>query len=179
MKPRDTLTAFDGFLSARGLELDAVVVGGAALGLLGIITRETRDCDILHPALPDHVRRAAAAFASDIRDAGEHLADDWLNNGPSSLVELLPPGWLNRLSIAFAGRAVTLRTLGRTDLLLTKVFALCDRGIDLADCVALAPTAEELAAVVPWLERQDAAHGWPEHVRAVVSDLQGRVSHGI
>ena len=41
------------------------------------------------------------------------------------------------------------------DLLKTKLFALCDRGIDLPDCIALAPTAHELDECVPWLAVQD------------------------
>jgi len=38
--------------------------------------------------------------------------------------------------------------------------ANCDRGTDLPDCVALAPTAEELAECAPWLEVQDANASW-------------------
>ncbi len=51
MKPKETLARFDTFLAKRGLALEAIVVGGAALGLLDVISRETRDCDILHPKL--------------------------------------------------------------------------------------------------------------------------------
>ena len=56
MKPKETLTRFDAFLAKRGLVLEAVVVGGAALGLLDVISRETRDCDILHPELSEEIR---------------------------------------------------------------------------------------------------------------------------
>ena len=35
MNPREIVAAFDAYLSDRGLSLEAVVVGGAALGLLG------------------------------------------------------------------------------------------------------------------------------------------------
>jgi hypothetical protein len=93
MRPKETISAFDAFLAQRRLTLDAVVVGGAALGLLGVIKRETRDCDILHPALPDAIRKAAVEFAVQARQRGEGLCDDWLNNGPSSLADVLPPGW--------------------------------------------------------------------------------------
>jgi hypothetical protein len=47
MLPRVTLDAFDQFLAARELRLDAVVLGGAALVLLGVIERATRDVDDL------------------------------------------------------------------------------------------------------------------------------------
>src|SRR5689334_2548541 len=67
-----------------------------------------------------------------------------LNNGPSSLVDILPDGWQQRVQLVFSGKALILRCLGRTDFLMSKLFALCDRGIDIGDCVAMAPTAEEL-----------------------------------
>jgi hypothetical protein len=62
---------------------------------------------------------------------------------------------------------------------MSKVFALCDRGIDLNDCVALAPSTEELAAIEPWLSDQDANPDWPAHVRATLADLGRRVNHGV
>ena len=177
MRPKETLVRFDRFLVDRQLTLDAVVVGGAALGLLGVIRRETRDCDILHPALPQSVRAAAAEFAAQARQRGEDLADGWLNNGPSSLAPLLPPGWMDRVHVVLSGSALTLRCLGRVELLMSKVFALCDRGLDLQDCLALAPTHEELELVRPWLERQDANPDWPNHVGTVLEDLLTRRGH--
>ena len=67
----------------------------------------------------------------------------------------------------------------REDLLRSKLFALCDRGIDLADCIALAPTIGELAALRPWLDRQDGNPDWPAHVGEVLDDLRKRLSHGV
>ena len=72
-----------------------------------------------------------------------------------------------------------LHTLGRSDLLKAKVFALCDRGFDLPDCVAMKPTADELTDLLPWLEVRDLHPGWPDHVRATVSDLARRLGHGL
>jgi hypothetical protein len=51
-----------------------------------------------------------------------------------------------------------------------------DRGTDLPDCIALAPTAEDLAECVPWLEVQDGNELWPAHGRAKVADLARRAS---
>jgi hypothetical protein len=62
---------------------------------------------------------------------------------------------------------------------MSKVFALCDRGLDLQDCIALAPTAGELDEITGWLENQDANPDWPDHVRSVLADLQGRFGHGV
>ena len=178
MDPRSTLTAFDRFLGDRGLSLEAVVVGGAALNLLGVVVRPTRNCDILSPALPVFIVDAARAFAREARTRGNVLDDDWLNNGPSSLARLLPKDWDRRLQEAFRGRALVLRSLHRSDLLLSKLFALCDRGIDLTDCLAMSPSAVELAASIAWLESQDTNPGWPTHVRATLADLARRLRHG-
>ncbi len=51
MKPLETLQAFDRYLEAKSERFSAVVIGGTALSLLGVISRETRDCDILDPPL--------------------------------------------------------------------------------------------------------------------------------
>jgi hypothetical protein len=59
--PRPTIEAFDAWLAARCLRLDAIVVGGAALALLGVTDRQTRDFDILHPELPEEVAQAAGS----------------------------------------------------------------------------------------------------------------------
>ena len=93
MEPVATIQRFDAFLHREGLTLDAVVIGGTALGLLGVTFRHTRDCDILHPDLPARVREAAVTFARHSSDQGDPLEDSWLNNGPASLAEVLPPGW--------------------------------------------------------------------------------------
>ncbi len=179
IKPKETLTQFDIFLAECGLVLDAIIIGGTALALLGVISRQTRDCDVLHPELPEVIKEAATAFATQVRQQGEVLADDWLNNGPSLLADVLPDGWRGRIQIAFSGRALSLSTLGRMDLLRSKLFALCDRGTDLPDCLALAPSQEELEVILPWLEQQDANPDWPAHVGATLQDLHGRLSHGV
>ena len=178
MRPRETLEAFDAFLADRGLRLDAVVVGGAALNLLGVVSRPTKDCDILSPQLPDEIGNAAKAFAAARRQAGEFIPDDWLNNGPASLVAQLPADWRDHLRTVFSGRAVRLECPGRDDLLRSKLFALCDRGLDLGDCLALAPTREELARLLSWLDLQDGNPGWPAHVHATLADLGQRLGHG-
>lgn len=91
----------------------------------------------------------------------------------------LPAGWENQLQSAFEGEAITLRTLGRLDLLRSKLFALCDPAIDLPDCLALAPSKSELELVLPWLEARDANPEWPAHVRATVAELGRRLGHAV
>jgi hypothetical protein len=107
------------------------------------------------------------------------LLDEWFNNGPMQLGDVLPFGWRDRVQVVFGGQALVLSTLGRSDLLKSKLFALCDRGTDLPDCVALAPTAADLVECVPWLIQQDGNELWPEHVRATIADVARRLGHGI
>ncbi|MEN9580940.1 MAG: hypothetical protein RJA70_3949 [Pseudomonadota bacterium] len=179
MLPRPTIQAFDRHVLGLGLRFEGVVIGGSALGLMGVIQRPTRDFDILVPELPPAIISAARDFAKAQRQAGVDLQDDWLNNGPIQLGEILPAGWRARVQRIFDGQAVVLSTLGRADLLKSKLFALCDRGTDLPDCIALAPTAEELAECMPWLELQDGNKLWPAHARATVADLARRLGHGV
>ncbi len=92
MLPRPTIEAFDAWLTTRSLRLDAIVVGGSALALLGVTNRQTRDFGSLHPELPEEIEEAAREFAAHLRGEGVQLADDWLNNGPMQLADVLPDG---------------------------------------------------------------------------------------
>ena len=103
MLPRDIVADFDRFLLERGLALDAVVVGGTALVLLGIISRATKDVDVLYPNLSPDVIGAALEFALQRRATGETLVDDWLNNGPHAISRDLPPDWMQRVTPVYQG----------------------------------------------------------------------------
>ena len=107
------------------------------------------------------------------------LADDWLNDVPMQLTDVLPSDWRTRVRPLFKGSALVLDTLGRPDLLKTKLFALCDRGTDLSDCLTLAPTPDELGEALPWLVLQDGNPDWPAHVEATVNDVMRRLGHGV
>ena len=147
----------------------------AALCLLGVIDRQTRDCDVLYPDLNQDILEAVKEFAEQSRRDGIALDDKWLNNGPSSLSTLLPSGWLERVASIFQGRSIHIQSLCRSDLLLSKLFALCDRGTDIGDCLALRPTEKELDDSIPWIIEQDGNPMWPQHVQDTVSDLRKRL----
>ena len=179
MTPQVTLRAFDTWLSERDLSFEAVIVGGSALALLGVIDRPTRDVDVIAPELPEAIAEAASAFAAEMRRAGQPLAVDWLNTGPIAVADALPAGWKSRLRPIFTGSALNLHTLGKQELLLTKLFALCDRGTDLADCLALGPSASELTEAERWLLQQDASEIWPTLVSDTLDHLRARLGHGL
>src|SRR5436309_14174779 len=153
MTTGEILELFDEHLAKKVLRLDSLVIVRAALKLLGIVSRYTKDCDILYPEISKEVHESARAFAAELRNKGETLQDDWLNNGPASLLDQLRSQWDERLQTVFVGTAIHLRCLGKGDLLCVKLFALCDRGIDFGDCLALAPTAEELKDTGTWIEQ--------------------------
>lgn len=179
MKPAQTLLQFDAFLAQRGIRFEAIVTGGAALALLGIVQRETRDCDVIEPGLTEAILAASRSFAAAVREQGGVLHEDWLNNGPASLAPLLPEGWRERLQPIFQGSALRLWSLGRPDMLLAKLWALCDRGLDLPDCMALAPTPEELKEAAAWIATQDLNPDWPAHMEETLQDLARRLGHGV
>lgn len=174
MDARSTVPDFDAFLEARGLSVSATVIGGAALQLMGVISRPTKDCDILDPTLSEDILNAARDYATE---QSPQLAPDWFNNGPASLLRTLPAEWSGRLQPLYKGRALELTTLGRADFLRSKLFALIDRSIDLPDCIALAPTREELLSLLPWLNEQDANDMWPEHVHNVIGALARKLGY--
>ena len=135
--------------------------------------------ELLENVNPDNYPQLRKIVVCEGEGAGHPTLDDWLNDGPSSLTDDLPQGWEDQLQTAFQGEAVTLRTLGRLDLLRSKLFALCDRAIDLPDCLALSPSEAELGHLLPWLEARDANPDWPAHVRSTLADLGRRLGHGV
>src|SRR5665811_569511 len=144
------LAALGDVLGYRGEAYEVVLVGGGDLVLRGIISRSTKDADIvaqrlsngrivpLH-RLPDALARAV----SEVADALD-LAPDWLNVGPESLLDLgLPAGFEDRLSASHYG-GLTVWLAGVYDLVCFKLYAATDhwpsqdRHID--DLRALRPT---------------------------------------
>jgi hypothetical protein len=177
MKPLEVLQQFDSFLAAKGLSFDAIVIGGAALAILGTITRETQDCDVLSPKIPADILKAAKDFSHELTAQGGDLKEDWLNNGPETLMDVLPKEWRTRTQELYAGKALHLQTLGRPDLLRSKFFAYCDRQQDLPDCIALKPTKAEVQDAMDWLRHQDTNPGWPEHVNKSMAALAKRLGY--
>ena len=179
MTPLQILKAFDAYLSSQNLTFDGVLIGGAALSILDAISRETQDCDVLAPSIPNNVMAAAIAFSQQVRANGGDLKEDWFNNGPETLCDVLPGGWRLRLRLAYSGKALNLSTLGRQDLLASKLFAYCDRLQDLSDCIALNPAREELVALAPWVTAQDAHPDWPEHASMSLRHLASRLGYDL
>ncbi len=176
MKVKEVIGKFDKYLQQIGLEFSFIAIGGAALIVMDILTRETKDIDCIDPEIIEEVKEAAREFAENNLDLNLD-SENWLNNGPILIIKNLPEGWRLRVQEIYKGAAITMMTLGREDLLKTKLFALVDRGIDLKDCLALNPTEDELVNSIAWVTEQDANPNWPEHVENVLEDLKGRLKN--
>jgi hypothetical protein len=79
--------------------------------------------------------------------------------------------------VLYTGKAIQFFTLSRVDLLKTKLFAYCDRGDDLKDCIAMKPTSSELHSCIEWVKQRDATSGWPEHVVTRFDILKKRLGY--
>ncbi len=151
-------------LEADGERFSVVVIGGAALQLLGIISRATRDVDIVAFAAspaelrdlrrpPEPLPRAlASAIAQVARDFG--LPENWMNRGPAAQWDIgLPPGFSERVHWRRYG-GLDIGLADRLDLICLKLEAAADQPTDdsrhFRDLIALACTDDELTKAAAW-----------------------------
>jgi hypothetical protein len=148
--------------------VDWVVCGGAALGLQNLQDRPTRDVDVLGrwdeqrlgvvsvETFPQRLVSCLRRVAANHPELAGMEAT-WVNPGPGALVQAgLPVGWEQRVSMLRVGERMTLRLLGRDDLVALKVYAAADdRGrrqvVHFGDLETLAPTFGELERAIEWL----------------------------
>jgi hypothetical protein len=170
--------------------VDWVVCGGAALGLQGLQDRPTQDVDVLgrwdeEPLSVVGIESFPQSVIACIkRVSANHpelagLGPNWVNLGPSALArEGLPEGFVTRLQELRVGERLTLRLLGRKDLLALKLYAAADeqgprREVHYSDLKGLAPTYDELDFAVEWIRtRRDF-----EEKRIAVKDVLRRLDH--
>jgi len=163
------LAALGELLAARGLRYELVIVGGGNLILRDLIARPTtKDLDILGARTPGGVapmQPMPRPLRDAVVDVGRAfgLADDWLNTGPDSLLELgLPGGFVERLERReFDGLVAWLA--GRFDMVCFKLYAAVDQGPrsrhfqDLRD---LEPERDDLLAAARWATSHDPSPGF-------------------
>jgi hypothetical protein len=155
-------------LAQLGARYELFVIGGSALLALGLIARPTRDVDLvalgvdglLVPAepLPRHLVAARDRVARDF-----DLLEDWINSGPTSLLDLgLPEGFLNRVQHREYGSSLTVGFASRLDQIHFKLYAMVDQGPGKheGDLRALQPTREELIRAAKWTRTHDASEGY-------------------
>ena len=170
-----TAETLDTILGALGEQLRAlskqqeiVVIGGSALTALGLVSRATRDVDLVAIAEGGELR-SADPLPEALREARDRVARDfdldpnWLNAGPTDLLKWgLPEGFIDRIVTRRYGDALTVHFASRFDQVHFKLFAMVDQagGRHEADLRALHPSAQELMAAARWSVTQDPSPGY-------------------
>lgn len=167
------LETLGSLLESRGLEYELVSVGGSSLLLIGLISRSTKDIDIL-AVVREGVYTSANPLPPDlvgaIKDVGalHGLSNEWMNPGPTSLLDHgLPEGFQSRLITRCYG-TLTLHLAGRHDQIHFKFYAAVDQGPrskHLDDLKKLEPTREELLGAASWARSHDPSEGFREMSR--------------
>jgi hypothetical protein len=162
------LAAVGELLAADGHEIRIVVVGGAALYLLGVVQRATEDVDVIAlgrtaddgitlstpEPLPPALAQAIARVARDF-----DLPPKWMNTMVASQWRTgLPPGFEREVIWRrFGGLLVGLPA--RFTFVCLKLYAAADQtgpeSRHFQDLTALAPTAAELEQAAEWIRTQD------------------------
>jgi hypothetical protein len=163
------LAALGELLAARGLHYEVVLVGGGNLILRELINRPTtKDLDILGERTAEGVtpiRPLPRPLRDAVIDVGRTygLADDWLNTGPDSLLDIgLPDGFAERLERRDYGGLVAWLA-GRFDMVCFKLYAAVDQGPrsrhfqDLRD---LNPDRDDLLSAAHWAISHDPSPGF-------------------
>ncbi len=163
------LAALGLLLEARGLHYEVVLIGGGNLILRGLITRPTtKDLDLLGKWTADGIapmRPIPEPFRLAVLDVARTygLAEDWVNVGPHSLLDLgLPAGLMERLERRDFGGLVTWLA-SRFDMVCFKLYAAVDQGPrsrHLQDLDELRPDPNELFDAARWTITHDPSPGY-------------------
>ena len=175
------LIALGDVLTQRGISYDVVLIGGANLLLRGIITRSTKDADLLGELLDESRVMTLRELPPPLKRAAEDVADayglapNWFNSAPTSLVDDgLPAGFVDRLQRrTFGGLGIWLA--GEFDMVCFKLYAASDHwprpGRHIDDLRALKPSESDLFAAGRWCLGLDTSPGFRTMLVDVLGDL--------
>jgi len=179
------LQALGDVLKERGLEFDLAVVGGGGLLLLGLIERATKDLDVVALVGPTGFASAdplPEPLSTAVRDVAELLGldADWLNCGPTDLLDHGLPEGFERRAITRKYGALTLRLASRRDQVFCKLYAAVDSGPrskHTLDLRKLKPTRDELIDAAKWARSHDPSDGFRQLLHSALNAL-GVEEHG-
>lgn len=168
-------------LADRGHYYEIVAIGGGSLLLLGLIERTTKDLDVV--ALLKNGQLASAdplpaPLLKAAKDVGNvvKLGQDWLNIGPSSLLEGgLPKGFLNRVHTHHY-KGLTVHLADRFDQICFKLYASVDQGPQskhFTDLITLKPSSEELEQAKNWCISHDVSEAFAIELDKALEVLDG------
>jgi hypothetical protein len=154
-----------------------VVCGGAALAILNLIPRTTKDIGVIGQFTEDHIEYACfdSKFSEQISIISEllNLPPDWINTGPESFIQSgLPPGLLKRLILKKYGKNLTIGFIGRYDQIFLKLYASVDRGgYHVDDLIKLKPSENELLEACKWVCEQDASKEFAALLKSMLEQI--------
>lgn len=144
-------------------EVTLLCCGGAALCMLEILQRTTKDIDALALVVDGSRLRRVEEFSPEMEKAVSQtaralgLADDWLNGAASVVLDRgLPEGTLQRSAphARAYGPCLTVQFVDRIDLVALKLYAAMDptkgRRHE-TDLVEIQPTEAELHHALKWM----------------------------
>lgn len=176
---RRALAALSEQLDDSGARFELAVIGGAALIWLGLLDRATKDVDVLGLVSGSEVI-SSKPFPGELADAAEQVAalldlsPDWLNPGPTELLDFgLPGGFLDRAHRVEIGQALIVYFGDRFDQIHFKLYAMVDHrgGRHAEDLRALDPTPEELIAAARWTTTHDPSEGFRGQLALALAEL--------
>ena len=178
---QEALTLLGSLMAHRHREaIHLVVCGGSALIALYLVSRTTKDVDVL-VILKDHHLNCARplpewliADAEDVRrELG--LPERWLNDGPADpdLFRLgLPEGVAERLHTREFTATFKVSFIDRIDQIHLKLYAAADQGgRHFTDLRQLQPTEGELLTAARWTFTQNPSEGFLEGIDRVFKAL--------
>lgn len=166
-------------LASSEAPVELVVIGGSALEALGLVRRGTKDVDVLALRVGAELR-PASPFPASLEEAKRRVAldfglpEDWLNPGPTELLQLgLPEGFWDRVVTRGYGHVLTVHFAGRLDQIHFKLYAMVDQsgGRHEADLRQLAPTQEELVRAARWTITHDPSAGFRQMLTQALAVL--------
>lgn len=119
MNIKDSLILLNIYLSKKGVKRSFIICGGASLVLQGIISRITKDIDIIAPPIDDILKASALSVSQDLG-----LDDHWLNSGRETISKDLASGWESRVFEVFKDSNLSVFSISISDLIFTKFWAL-------------------------------------------------------
>jgi hypothetical protein len=158
----------DSALKPTGETYTLYICGGAALIFLGFDGRRTGDVDIIEEKIDEPLQDAAVQVAEKLK-----ISETWLNNKVASLGQRLEKNWKSKCTTLFTGKAITLKSISRQDLINSKLHATVDRhSQDYKDLLWLRPTQKELILARAYTVKQNPAETYSVFVDAYISELK-------
>jgi hypothetical protein len=163
----------DRLLQNNSSSFSIVVCGGSALIATNLISRTTKDVDIVslmgiqgELVDPSPLPGQLIIAGDEVRET-LNLPTDWLNNGPSSgdggIFRMgFPRGFSQRLIKQIYGEKLIIYWIGRLDQIFFKLYAAVDQmgSYHATDLAALHPEHEELVSAVRWSQSHDPSDGF-------------------